>query len=220
MRQRSMKYWKIGRSWVGDGAECSGNSGTERNGKIKRIKGENSDIIAHQQLCAKMKVEWTIEWARKPIAGRYAIADCTPPSPAGSHAFRTLDQHILEIVTQARTGHGHFGEYYQIHNIQEPTNCPCGAGLQTCEHIVFKCQAHEEYGDIIDEGAPDHQLATLFGTKTGINALAEFVRKTKAFQKTQATEIPWRTLDEEPSDQRSRPPARPDRNPHPIHLTQ
>ena len=55
---------------------------------------------------------------------------------------------------------------------------------------MFECQMHEEYGDIIDEGAPDHQFATLFGTKTGIDALAEFVRKSKAFQKTRATEIP------------------------------
>ena len=58
------------------------------------------------------------------------------------------------------------------------------------EHIVFECRTHEEYRDIIDKGAPDHQLTTLFGTKTGIDALAEFVRKTKAFQKTQAMEIP------------------------------
>ena len=65
-----------------------------------------------------------------------------------------------------------------------------GAGLRTREHIVFECRTHEDYGGIIDEGAPDHQLATLFGTKTGIDALAEFVRKTKAFQKPRAMEIP------------------------------
>ena len=78
----------------------------------------------HRQLRAKMKTGWTIEWARKPIAGRYAISDRIPPSLAGSHAFRTLDRRILGIVTQARTGHGYFGEYYQTHNIQEPADCP------------------------------------------------------------------------------------------------
>ena len=93
----------------------------------------------HWQLRAKMKTEWTIKWARKPIAGQYAISDCILPSLAGSHTFCTLDQCILGIVTQARTGHGYFSEYYQTHNIQEPTNCPCRAGLQTCEHIVFEC---------------------------------------------------------------------------------
>ena len=136
-----------------------------------------------------MKTEWTMEWAGKPIAGRYAIADRISSSQA--HTFRTLDRRILGIVTQARTGHGYFGEYYQTHNIQEPANCPCGAGIQTREHRVFESRTHEEYGDIIDEGAPDHQLATLFGTKTGIDALAaEFVRKSKAFQKTRPTGIP------------------------------
>ena len=124
------------------------------------------------------------------MTGRWAISDRIPPSLAGSRAFRTLDRRILGIVTQARTGHGYFGEYYQTHNIREPANCPCGAGLQTREHIVFECWTHEEYGDIIDEGVPDHQLATLFGTKTGIDALAEFVKKSMAFQKTRATEIP------------------------------
>ena len=108
----------------------------------------------------------------------------------GSHAFRTLDQRILGIVTQARTGHGYFGEYYQTHNIQEPADCPCGAGLQTHEHIVFKCRMHKKHADIIDKGAPDHQLATPFGTKTGIEALPNSSDKSKAFQKTRAKEIP------------------------------
>jgi len=35
--------------------------------------------------------------------------------------------------------------------------------------------------NIINEGAPDHQLATRFGTKAGIEALAKFVKRNKAF---------------------------------------
>ncbi len=45
---------------------------------------------------------------------------------------------------------------------------------------------HEEHGYLIDEGAPDHKLATILGSKRGIDALAKFVRESKAFQKQKA----------------------------------
>ena len=94
----------------------------------------------------------------------------------------------MGVVTQARTGHGYFGEYYQIHNIREPIDCPCGAELQTREHIPFECDIHEEPWHIIDDGAPDHKLATVLGTKTGIDALAKFVRGSKRRSKNRKPE--------------------------------
>ena len=115
----------------------------------------------HRQLRERLKIDWISDWANKPMAGRYAIADRIPPSLSGSHAFRTLYRLTLGIVTQARTGHGHFGEYYLLHNIQEPSDCPCGAELQTRDHIIFECEIHETLWHIIDEGAPDHRLATI-----------------------------------------------------------
>ena len=93
------------------------------------------------------------------------------------------------IVTQARTGHRHFSEYYLTHNIREPSECPCGAELQTRDHILFECEIHEEHGYLIDEGAPDHKLATILGTKRGIDALAKFVRECTAFQKQKARAV-------------------------------
>ena len=137
-----------------------------------------------------MKSGWIIEWANKLMTGCYAIADCIPPSLAGSHTFCTLDQNILGLVTQARMGHGHFGEYYTTHNIQEPSGCPCRAETQMHDHILFECEIHEEHGYLIDEGAPDHKLTTILRTKKGINALAKFVRASKAFQKQKAWPIP------------------------------
>jgi len=44
---------------------------------------------------------------------------------------------------------------------KEPVTCLCDAELETREHIVFECQTNEEHRNIINEGAPDHQLATL-----------------------------------------------------------
>ena len=125
-----------------------------------------------------------------PGSGRYATADRIPPSLTGSHALRTLDRHTLGLVIQARTGHGHFGEYYITHNIQKPPECPCGAETQTRDHIIFECEIHEEHGYLIDEGAPDHMLTTILGTKKEIDALAKFVRGSKAFKKQKARPTP------------------------------
>ena len=82
------------------------------------------------------------------------------------------------------------GEYYQIHNIQEPIDCPCSTELQTHKHILFECEIHEEYWYIVDEGAPDHKLMTILSTKTGTDALAKFIRGSKAFQKQKAQATP------------------------------
>ena len=110
----------------------------------------------HLPLRKKLKTEWISDWAKKPLTGRYVIADRIPPSLAGSHTLRILNRHTLGVVTQARTGHGCFGEYYQIHNIQEPINCPRGTEFQTREHILVEYEIHEEHWHIIDEGASDH----------------------------------------------------------------
>ena len=114
--------------------------------------------------------------------GQYAMASRISPSLAGSYASRTLNRHTLGIVIKPQTGRGYFGEYYQTRNIQEPVACPYGAKLQTREHIGFECQTCEEYWSISDSETPDHQLATLFGTKECTDSLAEFFKKSKVFQ--------------------------------------
>ena len=57
-------------------------------------------------------------------------------------------------------------------------------------HILFDCLIHEKHEHLINEGAPDHKLTTILGTKRGIDALAKFVRESKAFQKQKARAIP------------------------------
>ena len=54
----------------------------------------------HRQLRERLKTEWVSEWATKLPTGRYAIADRTPPSLAGSYAFRALDRRALGVVTK------------------------------------------------------------------------------------------------------------------------
>ncbi|CAG8780845.1 11997_t:CDS:1, partial [Acaulospora colombiana] len=74
----------------------------------------------YRTLRANFEQQWTTSWASHPKRGRYAIADALQPSMKGSHAFRTLDRKLFGLVTQARTGHGHYGAYYRDFNIPEP----------------------------------------------------------------------------------------------------
>lgn len=62
--------------------------------------------------------------------------------------------------------------------------------LQTHWHIVFNCHTHDPHQYIIEEGAPNYSLATLFGIKKGIQPLAEFARESKAFQKPKTPKDP------------------------------
>ena len=70
--------------------------------------------------------------------------------------------------------------------------------------MVFECQAHGEYWNIIDEGAPDHQLPTLLGATEEVEALAEFVKKSKAFQNQKTQTNRKEILAAKQRDQRAR----------------
>ncbi|CAG8722127.1 729_t:CDS:2, partial [Acaulospora colombiana] len=65
-----------------------------------------------------------------------AIADALPPSMKGSHTFCILEHKLLGLITQTRTGYGHYGKYYHDFNIPEPYACPCGEPIQTHSHVL------------------------------------------------------------------------------------
>jgi hypothetical protein len=137
----------------------------------------------YRTLKANFEKQWRTTWANHPRRGRYAIADTIEPSTKGSHAFRALDRKTLGLVTQARTGHGFYGAYYEDFNIPEPHECPCGAQRQTRTHILLDCPIHDQYRYILAEAAPNWSLGTILGTKGGIFALALFLRRSSAFRK-------------------------------------
>ena len=81
------------------------------------------------------------------------IADRLPPSTLGP--LRQLDRNMLGPVTQIRTDHGYFGDYYARFNIPEQVSCSCGATLQTREHILFDCPLLDKARYILSKAAPD-----------------------------------------------------------------
>ncbi|KAG8794770.1 hypothetical protein FRC16_010367 [Serendipita sp. 398] len=141
--------------------------------------------LAHYYRTVKKSLidAWRNAWTETPRRGNYAIADRLPPSILGSYPFRQYDRATFGLITQVRTGHGHFGEYYRRFNIPEPYECPCGIAVQTRAHIIFECPQYDEARHIIYTAAPDGHIGTLLGTKKGIDGLATFIRQTNAFRK-------------------------------------
>ncbi|KZT33600.1 hypothetical protein SISSUDRAFT_983617, partial [Sistotremastrum suecicum HHB10207 ss-3] len=66
----------------------------------------------------------------------------------------------------------------------EATDCPCGEPLQTRAHIIQECPLYEEDREVLRSFDRDLSLQRLLGEPEGIEALAEFIRRSDAFTKT------------------------------------
>ncbi|KZT64189.1 hypothetical protein DAEQUDRAFT_679008 [Daedalea quercina L-15889] len=127
---------------------------------------------------------WIDEWKNSPPGGRFATANRLPPTDRPRKHFRELKREVFGRVTQCRTGHGHFGEYYHHHVPTEPEDCPCGAPLQTRQHILRDCPRYEPHRDTLRTASEHIDLPTILGTENGIKALAKFIERSGAFTKT------------------------------------
>lgn len=66
--------------------------------------------------------------------------------------MRKAKQTTSSIITQMRTGHGIFGEYFWRLNVQNfEYYCDCSDEniLETVEHIIMGCPKHEEARKIL-----------------------------------------------------------------------
>ncbi|CAA7269286.1 unnamed protein product [Cyclocybe aegerita] len=63
----------------------------------------------------------------------------------GGPWLSTFGHSITEFARVCRciTGHAPIGVYYRRFKINEPHGCTCGAALQSCQHVLFRC--HDRY---------------------------------------------------------------------------
>jgi ribonuclease HI len=158
----------------------------------------------HRVMKEEVLERWKTLWRANPIGHRslYHPADRFLPSLLPSWQMRHLPRQLFGLVLQCRSGHAFVGEYYERHNIDEPTDCLCGAEFQTREHILQECPRYDNWRHILLEQSPTLSLTALLGTEEGIKALATFIARTGAFTKTgdlsqQSEEMPlWPDLDD------------------------
>ncbi|KAJ3831292.1 hypothetical protein F5878DRAFT_549730 [Lentinula raphanica] len=85
---------------------------------------------------------------------------------------------------QCRSGHGFIGEYYSKFVPSKNVDCPCGAELQTREHILRECPRYEDFRYVLQKVSQDICLADILGKEEGIEALIEFLDLSGAFTVT------------------------------------
>ena len=114
----------------------------------------------------------------------YHTADQFPPGLGLSWQMKNLSRKIFGLVLQCRTGHAFMGEYAARHRPGEDVSCPCGAGLQSRDHILQLCPRYEDSRHILQAVSSNIDTFRILGTKKGIKALSQFISKSGAFTKS------------------------------------
>ncbi|KAJ3759891.1 hypothetical protein EV360DRAFT_40953 [Lentinula raphanica] len=87
----------------------------------------------------KTELAWKKECDRRPVTGRFTIANRIPLSLKPTEHLKTMQRELFGGVVQCRTGHAFVGKYYSKFVPGENVDCPCGEALQTREHILREC---------------------------------------------------------------------------------
>jgi ribonuclease HI len=174
-----------------------GHSGVIGNEKADRAakRGTSQPPVAgctyaHLKSRSKVKCqdEWREEWREKSAesaSSGFAVADKRPPTVVPNAVFKTTGRELFGRLTQASTGHGYLGEYYQRFVPDETPWCFCTdevfhPTLQTRKHIIFECDRYAQHRPLIK----NRPLEVLLGTKEGVLDFLTFLRKSGAFTKT------------------------------------
>lgn len=106
-----------------------------------------------------------------------------------------LSRQAWKFAAVCRSGHGFFGEYYAKFVPSENSSCPCGMRHQTRAHILTECPLYADHHHLLSDAVPSMHIPDLIGTDKGISAVAEFLRNTGAFTKTNDSRANDSTLD-------------------------
>ena len=146
----------------------------------------NGTLCHRKRMIREKLVEtWHEHWIDSmPTGGPYRIADQFPPRLGLSWQMKNLPRKIFGLVLQCRTGHAFMGEYAAHHRPGEDVSCPCGAGLQSRDHILQSCPRYEDSRHILQAVSSNIDTFRILGTKKGIKALSQFISKSGAFTKS------------------------------------
>ncbi len=82
---------------------------------------------------------------------------------------------ILSKITQFRTNHGNYGQYFKKFNITKDSyDCECGE-LETVSHILVSCPITSDKRHMMKRVSPNLVVRTLLNTRRGLLSVASFL---------------------------------------------
>jgi ribonuclease HI len=92
-------------------------------------------------------------------------------------------------VVQCILGHCFAGEYYARFVPSEGRGCKCGDPFESFNHVIFECHAYAGARSALYHRFRFPTRRLLFGSESGLEALADFLHRCRAFTKTSPG--PW-----------------------------
>jgi hypothetical protein len=153
------------------------------------------DTISYQRQAAKTDAldAWGTRWLNEDRRSQAYTALPTPPTGKISPVIqgsRGSERAVFSTLIRFITGHAFVGSYTARFRPDLPTGCPCGAPLQTIEHVVslYPLYANARR-DILQPIDPDASLPVILNSTQGGTALCHFIHTTRACM------LPRRTWD-------------------------
>ncbi|KAL4080593.1 hypothetical protein J3A83DRAFT_4083764, partial [Scleroderma citrinum] len=97
--------------------------------------------------------------------------------------FATTSREVYSQLIQCCTGHTFLGEYYTEFIPSWDVSCRCGHNIQPHSHILVNCPLFAHAQQYLTAESEDLVIVDPLGTKTGIQAIVEFLVCSSTFKK-------------------------------------
>ena len=144
-------------------------SGSKLNPDRPNYKTQAYVVALHKQ---ELLEAWKHRWLNtlNPPSMWFQPANRIPLSLKPTERFLSMDRKTFSRLMQCRTGHAHTSEYYRRFVPSQEIDCPCGAEIQTQQHITLQCRIHHWHRHTLSHSR-HADWGWLTGTYKGIKKL-------------------------------------------------
>jgi hypothetical protein len=142
--------------------------------------------ISFQRSTSKLEAidAWGVRWQDSDRRSQSYVALPHPPNgklPPAIQGIKRGSRAAVSTLFRLITGHAFIGSYTARFRPDEPVDCPCGAPLQTVQHVITTCPLFAAASlEILAPIDRDYSLPILLGSARGGDAVLQFLKATQA----------------------------------------